>query len=823
MTLTLCHPPDDSPRVVVANIPADVKSLSRWTCWRSEPDPDGGKPKKVPVNARTGRNAKISDPTTWNTFAACSDRLDADPVLSGLMIAFVADDDLMGVDLDDCVGADGTISPEADEIIKELDSYAEFSPSGQGVKILCRGHKPEGAKSKCTGQPGMSAIEVYDSKRFFTLTGRRVSGTPPEIAERQIEIDDLCARLWPPKPNAPKRGPATCTAASDEEILTHARVAKNGAAFAALFDHGDTSKYGGDESAADEALCCHLAFWTGRDPDRIDQLFRSSALMREKWDRADYRNATIQHALELVTESFGDRPSRIGTDGSPLPEIVLNAEEGRVADEVVALLARDPDLYRRGGKLVRVITLDEEGPSKPSIVVMERPFLREWITRHAVLLKETANGVKPAHPPGYIVDAILARCVWEGVRPLIGVRESPVLRPDGAVHQTLGYDQITRTLYLPSIGFPIIPEDANLDDASGALDILREPFAEFPFVSEADESAFLAGILTLVGRTAFAGPAPLTLVTANIAGAGKSLAAQCAAEIALGHGVPTSTFCGDSNESRKQISTLGLRGDPMVILDNLPGSLGNDALDRALTTTLWQDRHLGTYDNLSVPMNICWWATGNNTDIVADSMRRVIVCRLDVLAERPEERDGFKHPNLIAYIRANRMQLLVAAMTILVAFFRAGRPSQGLKPLGSFEGWSNSVRSALVWLGMPDPVSTQREIAAAANPTIEALGVMLPLMASHPASKDGFVVAELLDVLFPEAGLPTDQASRDLRHVVEGLMGANGAKRPQSASFGKRLRSLRRRVVGGLFLDHAPEGRSKAGTRWIVRRLETNP
>jgi primase-polymerase (primpol)-like protein len=72
-----------------------------------------------------------------------------------------------------------------------------------------------------------------------------------------------------------------------------ARNAKNGADFIALYDHGDLSAYDGDHSRADQALCNHLAYRTGRDAARIDQLFRSSALMREKWERADYRNWTI--------------------------------------------------------------------------------------------------------------------------------------------------------------------------------------------------------------------------------------------------------------------------------------------------------------------------------------------------------------------------------------------------------------------------------------------------------------------------------------------------------------------------------------------------
>jgi primase-polymerase (primpol)-like protein len=60
---------------------------------------------------------------------------------------------------------------------------------------------------------------------------------------------------------------------------------------------GDTSALEGDHSAADVALCSDLAFWVGPDPDRIDPLFRHSALYRPKWERADYWQRTVRKAL----------------------------------------------------------------------------------------------------------------------------------------------------------------------------------------------------------------------------------------------------------------------------------------------------------------------------------------------------------------------------------------------------------------------------------------------------------------------------------------------------------------------------------------------
>ena len=113
------------------------------------------------------------------------------------------------------------------------------------------------------------------------------------IRERQTELDQVLAAIFP----APK-------SKADDELLKTARNASNGAAFSALFDKGECS----NPSEGDLGLCNMLAFYAGPDPDRIDRLFRGSALMRAKWDekRGDqtYGAMTIAKALEDRTEFY---------------------------------------------------------------------------------------------------------------------------------------------------------------------------------------------------------------------------------------------------------------------------------------------------------------------------------------------------------------------------------------------------------------------------------------------------------------------------------------------------------------------------------------
>lgn len=75
--------------------------------------------------------------------------------------------------------------------------------------------------------------------------------------------------------------------------------------------------------------------------------------------------------------------------------------------------------------------------------------------------------------------------------------------------------------------------------------------------------------------------------------------------------------------------------------------------------------------------------------------------------EQPEDRTTFQHPSLLAYVRAQRQRLVVAALTVLRAFFVAGRPAHGGTRMGSFEAWDDLIRSAVIWAGLGDPASAE--------------------------------------------------------------------------------------------------------------------
>jgi len=286
---------------MIVDTQRNIRDLRQWLCWRIEER--DGRPTKVPYSPLTGERASTTNPESW---ASYSEAVEAyrEHGYAGIGVVFSEDDPFCGVDLDGCLNPEtGEIEGWAQEIIEELDSYTEVSPSGSGIHVLVRGELQPGRNRK-------GRIEMYDRGRYFTVTGRHLAGTPPSIESRQEQLTSLARRVFGELEgvNGHKTPtPEFVSDLSDEEIIKKASAAENSEKFLRMWG-GDTSGYEHDDndghSEADLALCAMLAFWTGPDPDRIARLFRQSGLYRKKWERADYRERTIARALDGRTEFY---------------------------------------------------------------------------------------------------------------------------------------------------------------------------------------------------------------------------------------------------------------------------------------------------------------------------------------------------------------------------------------------------------------------------------------------------------------------------------------------------------------------------------------
>ncbi len=297
------------------NAPSRLRSANRWIVWRFVQKPGKPKPDKVPYSVK-GYQVDRHDSSEWLTFdeaLAARGRFDG--------IGFVLGDGFVGYDHDDCV-VNGVIVPDVGNIVHDLKSYTEFSPSGNGVHVIvCGSLPPTGRRT--------NGHELYDDQ-FFTFTGNHVAGTPTDVMDRTDEVRMLHRRLFGDRrstasltdvPTYIREGRRGTENITDDDIIQRmpndvvlrlAMGATNGAKFQCLFN----GQWGGlfdSQSEADMALCCMLAFWTACNRTQMNELFRLSGLYREKWGEQrkgtkTYGDITIERAIKATHEIYVPLP-----------------------------------------------------------------------------------------------------------------------------------------------------------------------------------------------------------------------------------------------------------------------------------------------------------------------------------------------------------------------------------------------------------------------------------------------------------------------------------------------------------------------------------
>ncbi|OUO62073.1 hypothetical protein B5F74_02350 [Collinsella sp. An271] len=327
-----------------SSVPAELRAERRWVCWRRETR--GGKTTKLPVDARTGRMAKSTDPSTWASFEealAAVGRWRCD----GIGFVFCPDRAYTGLDLDHVL-TDGMLDPEYRWVVEQAGTYTEVSPSGDGLHLIFRGSKPDWAQRSRKGQPGGRVVELYDHDRYFTVTGQVFEGrgeirANPEVIERAYRTWIEPERAAQPALTEVVREDGESM--DDGELIERMYASRSGEAIRALMA-GDVSAQGGDRSAADMALCSHLAFWCGRDADRMDRIFRRSGLMRDKWDSrrggTTYGAQTIERAIQGCTEVYTPRSKAIHRSAPSLEKNICSTSTVHTADEGSSLPEKPP-------------------------------------------------------------------------------------------------------------------------------------------------------------------------------------------------------------------------------------------------------------------------------------------------------------------------------------------------------------------------------------------------------------------------------------------------------------------------------------------------
>jgi putative DNA primase/helicase len=279
---------------------------------------------------------------------------------------------------------------------------------------------------------------------------------------------------------------------------------------------------------------------------------------------------------------------------------------------------------------------------------------------------------------------------------------------------------------------------------------------------------------------------------------------------------------GSEEETEKRLVGVMLKGQPLVSIDNVNGELKGDFLCQAIEQHILDLRALGGSKIARIETGgITFFATGNNITIVGDLCRRTITSRLDSKLENPQLRQFKNDP--IRTILDDRGTYIAACLTICRAYIVAGRP--GLLPrLASFEGWSDTVRSALVWLGKADAIDTMESIRAE-DPQRAALSDLLHAWADDHGT--GYGSAVKLAVIIEKAmktsnmgGLDDEFKAPELHAAVRAAASAGGkvfGSGIDPLAFGVWCRSHKGRIVDGLRLANEPSKRGAPATWWVEK------
>ena len=285
---------------------SEIKARDQWVVWKNETR--NGKPTKVPYQVN-GNKAQANQPNTWTDYQTVINHRKR---FSGIGFVFSEADPYCGIDLDNCLD-DGSLKDWAKPIVDRLKpvSYAEVSPSGNGIKFWTRATLPAGAKHKAyISEPTAEAIEIYDKSRYFTVTGKGngMIGAGQQVVDWLIS-EHLSPEQTPPLP----RSVPTSGTLNANEVIAKIQESKQSTKFDEL-TQGKITRYG-SHSEADLALCGVIAFWT-QDAAVIDSIFRRSKLMRAKWDErhksdgTTYGQMTIAEALSGQRETYKPKQYR---------------------------------------------------------------------------------------------------------------------------------------------------------------------------------------------------------------------------------------------------------------------------------------------------------------------------------------------------------------------------------------------------------------------------------------------------------------------------------------------------------------------------------
>lgn len=425
----------------------------------------------------------------------------------------------------------------------------------------------------------------------------------------------------------------------------------------------------------------------------------------------DWARAMLTEAVAKARKASNSIEAARQAEISILPRVSVTGRHLRdISNDGWDLLAAQDDtdhrLYVLGDAVVD-LRRGALGQLTSKILGVER--LRWHLARLGDWQRASPTGQLPVAPPKLVLEDMLAE-PDPPLPKLTGIAESPIVTSDGEIltrngyHAGSGYYLDLGKLDVP----PVSPRPSQDDLANARRLLLEELLVDFPFVTESDRTHAVEGLLAPIVRPLVLGPTPLRMVEGSTPGSGKGKYVEVVSLITTGR-PPRSTAEKHSDEEwRKGITSVLTEARTIVLIDNVARRLESGVLAKVLTDQVWSDRALGSSRQVTIPVQTCWYATGNNprySDEIADRMLRI---RIVPNVERARERTGFRHPELIRWVREERARLLWALLTFVSAWLAAGRP-RGQYVWGSYEEYTAITGGILDTAGLPGFLGTREE------------------------------------------------------------------------------------------------------------------
>lgn len=308
------------------NLPLEMREFRQWIVWRFE-DCEGSKPTKVPYSPITHRPVSVRDANSWGSYDDAVNVARSNNTYAGIGFVLTEADPYAFIDLDD-TGGDRIEFDRQMKIYNQFDSYAELSPSGNGLHIIVRGAIPSGRRR--------SKIEIYSNLRFMTMTGNVHRGGP--IGNYHDLLNVLYEQMGGDRDNSAAYMGNEPETQSDEELVAAASTAANGEKFYDLYS-GNWHKHYASQSEADMALVDIIAYYTF-NRQQVARVFRESALgQRAKAQRVDYVDYMLNKCFDnrlppidfdglrnQLDEVLAQR-ARMNPDPTPQSEIIDDFDE----------------------------------------------------------------------------------------------------------------------------------------------------------------------------------------------------------------------------------------------------------------------------------------------------------------------------------------------------------------------------------------------------------------------------------------------------------------------------------------------------------------